>query len=667
MDRFGGAFGSLDSGAYDSDAFEVGYEDTDADGDPPSPVGQDERRMQVRAYNHWASLLGNGTLPDIEDLEPERLDDFGPYSVLLDFSTGIENPAVRFIGSELRAECSAQGVIDRLSDVPPRSLLSRITDHYMQILANQAPIGFEAEYVNQRDVTVLYRGILLPYSSDDETIDFIFGVINWKETADAGTTNELLLEIDQALGADAFGDGNDVCLTTFETPEPAMADLPDEDDVLELSVIGAQEVEPAVRLPRPRFGMAARLFGSAPADPAEIDRALPVIARRERGIDALGNPLGAALAADEDEAGEAAAMDGMTPFEDDGFDSGMKTAADYGLPDWDDEPEDEDVDALVDPLADDESESSLISLVSRGEKTKKAVDLGTFASPAVPTAYEAGDGTEDDEADGFEFEDPWADARASFDNVAGAEAADSFADSQLAPATPQDEAGAHEPAEAAQSDPEEPEAYAFDAEPAGLHDCLAQARELAQAAQNTEDRSRKALYAAVGRAYDFSLEATSDPAGFDEIMADNGLTMQDRAPMTPVVKLVFGSDYDKTRLTEYAAVLTHAHRVRVERGRLVEFLRAAQGGLKGIVQAERRARKEEQGKPVAQQPETLRDALAAKLRKLDGMDFSALGVSGPEFALVMVRRDEDGRVCVLGELPQDRGMLEKAARSVLAR
>src|SRR5690606_20425879 len=36
-------------------------------------------------------------------------------------------------------------------------------------------------------------------SSDDETIDFIYGVINWKEMADQQTTDELLLQIDQAL------------------------------------------------------------------------------------------------------------------------------------------------------------------------------------------------------------------------------------------------------------------------------------------------------------------------------------------------------------------------------------------------------------------------------------------------------------------------------------
>ncbi|MCU7231412.1 hypothetical protein NR514_27175, partial [Escherichia coli] len=113
-----------------------------------------------------------------------------------------ENPAVQYLGAELAVECGADGEIESLADVPARSLLSRITDHYMQILANQAPIGFEAEFVNQRGATILYRGILLPFSSDEDTIDFIYGVINWKEIADQHTTDELMLEIDQALDPD---------------------------------------------------------------------------------------------------------------------------------------------------------------------------------------------------------------------------------------------------------------------------------------------------------------------------------------------------------------------------------------------------------------------------------------------------------------------------------
>ena len=200
--------------------------------------------------------------------------------------------------------------------------------------------------------------------------------------------------------------------------------------------------------------------------------------------------------------------------------------------------------------------------------------------------------------------------------------------------------------------------------PEGLYDCLAAARESAQMARIDEDRSRKALYQAVGRAYDFSLEAEAAPEDFSELIADNGLTVQDRAPMTPIVKLVFGSDYDKTRVTEYAAVLSHAHRLEIERGTLAGFLASAEGGLKGVVKAERRARKEEAGKPVEDE-DTVREALAKKLRAIDPVALEDLPLEGPEFALVMVRRRPEGELVIMGEVPEDLALIERAARKLI--
>ncbi|MFC0206296.1 PAS domain-containing protein [Novosphingobium soli] len=141
----------------------------------------DERRMQVRTYNFWAGLLDERSLPDIADLHPEQLPDFGPCSVLLDFGGGIEDPQIAWLGANLARECGAEGPIRRLAEVPAGSLLSRIADHYMQILASEAPIGFEADFVDRRGAPILYRGILLPFSRAGTRIDFVYGVISWKE------------------------------------------------------------------------------------------------------------------------------------------------------------------------------------------------------------------------------------------------------------------------------------------------------------------------------------------------------------------------------------------------------------------------------------------------------------------------------------------------------
>ena len=150
----------------------------------------------------------------------------------------------------------------------------------------------------------------------------------------------------------------------------------------------------------------------------------------------------------------------------------------------------------------------------------------------------------------------------------------------------------------------------------------------------------------------------------DELLADAGLTAQDRAPMTPVVKLVFGADYDKTRLTEYAAVLSYAHRTGIARGSLADHLRQAEGGLKGVVQAERRLRRAETGKPV-EPVDGPREALARKLRAMEPVGFGDIAPDGQEFALVMIRRLATGEIVVLGEVPEDVALVERAARRLI--
>src|SRR3954452_24127376 len=165
--------------------------------DVTAAIGTDERRLHVRAYNYWVSLLEGRDFPSIDDLEPGDLEDFSSHSVLLDFTCGGDNPAIPYIGATIRDECGLEDNMRTIADVPSRSLLSRLTDHYMQIIANRSPVGFEAEFENQRSESICCRGSLIPFSSDGESIDFIYGVINWKcvgQTAEPVNNGEAIEE-----------------------------------------------------------------------------------------------------------------------------------------------------------------------------------------------------------------------------------------------------------------------------------------------------------------------------------------------------------------------------------------------------------------------------------------------------------------------------------------
>ena len=421
--------------------------------DVASAIGSDERRMHVRAYNYWCSLLEGRDYPSIEDLEPGNIEDFGPNSVLLDFTEGSDNPATPYIGTAVREECGIGDDIKSIADVPGRSLLSRLTDHYMQIIANRAPVGFEAEFVNQRGRSICYRGIMMPFSSDGDTIDFIYGVINWKEAGEAAQTPQVIRAALPPLA-------------------PVIDEAEEDDDTLELTVPMALE---------------------------------PV-------------------------------------------------------------PEEE-------------------------------------ASPPAHLTWEDG---------------PLADAEGS----------------------------------EAPADEEEP-VVELDAE-AGLADRLWAARESAEVCKQADGRSRAALYRALAMAYDFAVAAKRVPDDYAEILDDAGVKAQARAPMTPIVKLVFGIDYDKTRLTEFAAALSYAERENVDFGGFEAFLEQADGGLKGLVAAERKARRPD--KPIEDRAQTGK----AVLRAAPPIALAQLPTN-EEFALVLTRRNANG-IHEVVELVADAAMLDRALR-----
>ncbi len=407
-------------------------------------IGTDERRMHVRAYNHWASLLEGRAYPSVEDIRPDGNDDFGPHAVLLDFTGGVQAPAIAWLGPKLRAECGLPGEVDDIAAVPSRSLLSRLTDHYLQIIANRAPIGFEAEFTNVRGHNTLYRGILMPLSSDGVSIDFIYGVINWKEL----------------VGRDIF--------TAIES-----------------------EIA-AVVLPQP-------------------SRA-PLTAWADGPSGRIVSPI--ALAPQSD-----------------------GSADEYGSDD-----------------------SKLMS--------------------SAPTEH------------------------------------------------------------------------------AGLAEWLAAARSSTGVFKYADGRGRAALYQALGHAYDFALLARRRTAEYRDLLAQAGMAAQARAPMTPVVKLVFGADHDKTRLTEFAAALSYAMRHALPPGGMRHFLDQYPGGLKAVVATERRERR-----PTVRQakPDLTREAAR-------GLETQAiLTLPGDDEFMVLVARRLDGnRVGVIGVAEGSGPFLDRALKAVVA-
>ena len=76
----------------------------------------------------------------------------------------------------------------------------------------------------------------------------------------------------------------------------------------------------------------------------------------------------------------------------------------------------------------------------------------------------------------------------------------------------------------------------------------------------------------------------------------------------------------------------------------------------------------DEGNPaVTQDASESIDALAGRLRELEGRTLYDLSVRGPEFALVMIRRGPNGELTVLGEVPEEQALIGSAARKLLSK
>jgi hypothetical protein len=155
-------------------------------------------------------------------------------------------------------------------------------------------------------------------------------------------------------------------------------------------------------------------------------------------------------------------------------------------------------------------------------------------------------------------------------------------------------------------------------------------------------------------AYDFAVAAQQNPEEYAELLEESGVKAQARAPMTPIVKLVFGIDYDKARLTEFAAALSYAQRQQIALGAFQDLIDKHLGGLKALVAAERQARRPEP------KPDTRGEAARAKLRTASPISLDEVPAE-EEFAVIVTRRNTDGSHEPVA-IVEDEALVERAIR-----
>jgi hypothetical protein len=115
-----------------------------------------------------------------------------------------------------------------------------------------------------------------------------------------------------------------------------------------------------------------------------------------------------------------------------------------------------------------------------------------------------------------------------------------------------------------------------------LQSKLTEVRTKADEARMAKLRANVALYEGLSAAYDFALDAEDSPEEYLKIVEAQGLKIQLRAPMRPVVKLAFDGMCDDATIAQLEAVLAWAIEQELPRGSLAKHIEEA-GGIGPIL------------------------------------------------------------------------------------
>ncbi len=111
---------------------------------------------------------------------------------------------------------------------------------------------------------------------------------------------------------------------------------------------------------------------------------------------------------------------------------------------------------------------------------------------------------------------------------------------------------------------------------------LAEVRSKADEARAAKLRANAALYEGLSAAYDFALDAEENAEDYLKLVEAQGLKIQLRSPMKPVVKLAFDGMCDESTIAQLETVLAWALKHDLPRGTLAERIEA-EGGLGSIL------------------------------------------------------------------------------------
>jgi hypothetical protein len=509
-------------------------------------IASAERGRHARVLNYWLSIRGDKEFPPLHDLDPLELTDAGPTSILLELISGGHDAEIRHVGEKLKAYVD----VERIIDAPNPSLLACIAKKLPIVAISRDFLAFEDEF-STADGSTRCWATLLPLSAGGAWVDYVYALVT-VEGAPAKAA-EPAKKPRKVEAPEAVSEPVENIAKVVSEPEVAEV-VPDR--VEEVSEVVPELVEEV-----------------AEVVPDAVEEVADVVAEEAKAVEEIPVDLAAHEIAVEEPTDEAP-VEGPTEEE----------AAEVA-------PEEVEETESVAETADAPAETVLDQ--DEYEPTEAAAPAAKSA-PGFAKLFDSLAGLA-----GFYGSEPVkvepvvSAAEPADDQPADEQPVDEQPVAEFPPEElpaveePGDEHVAEEATAIEQPEIEHAEQPAPALE-GSLQSKLTEVRAKADEARAAKLRANAALYEGLAAAYDFALDAEDAPEEYLRLVEAQGLKIQLRAPMKPVVKLAFDGLCDDATIAQLEAVLAWALKEELPRGTLGERLEA-EGGIAGVLNGAKKA------------------------------------------------------------------------------
>jgi hypothetical protein len=145
---------------------------------PTPPQPQTEQRLTFRLLSYWNRIRGERRMPSLSDVNIQEILELWYFSFTIDVRE--TDHKFHYLGSSLRdvfkEDYTGYSVQDAMND---DVMVNNTIGFYERAILSQEPV-MEAESFFSEGDEIRYRSIIVPLSSDGQTVDFLMGTTNYK-------------------------------------------------------------------------------------------------------------------------------------------------------------------------------------------------------------------------------------------------------------------------------------------------------------------------------------------------------------------------------------------------------------------------------------------------------------------------------------------------------